>query len=278
MNDRHTLDGLMHCLHNHGLDDFMYRACVVETERHINVALDRVRYIGLQYNPEGEEKIMVELRAIRQSLNRLYRCIEENKTHERTFNRARHVSTERNHCERRCFHELGEQVRGLEQTVIRDMKVNMMTISTRDVANSLKLTEASHQQTRSMAVLTWLMMFYAPLSFAAAIFGMNLKQLNGDGSILSISNFLVVASALLTATICFAVALAMVSRVARKRDCSTMQLLWPSKALSRARWSCYHGYLNCKAAIWKVWAALWWWDRSKPDNAPSPKLEPKQAV
>lgn len=230
LNDKHTCEALMYCLQQHGLDDFLYRASAVETERHINAALERVRFISLQEIPDGESEIMAQLRNIRQALNRLYRCIEENKTHERAFQRTNHsASSNGSHCERNYFHRLANQVRDLEQTVLRDMKVLMMTMSTRDVANSLKLTEATHQQTRSMAILTWLMMFYAPLSFAAGIFGTNLQQLNDSG--LPISNFLIVSLSLLGGTACFALSCGYLVHRARSRHSTVLQLLWPSSAL-----------------------------------------------
>lgn len=239
MNERYTTEALMFCLHQHGLDDFLYRACVVETERHINVAFERVRFIGLQDISDGEEEIMRQLRDVRQALNRLYRCIEENKTHERASSRAKHANIKAvDHCERNYFHGLADQVRDLEQTVLRDMKVLMMTMNTRDISNNLALTEATHRQSRSMTLLTWLMMVYAPLSCAAGVFGMNLRQLNDSG--LEFWWFVGVAFVLLGATMAFALTCHCVDRAAHARNRSAFAVItsfdWTSRLkLTRRR-------------------------------------------
>lgn len=78
----------------------------------------------------------------------------------------------------------------------------MLTMNTRDVANSLGLIEACHHQTRSMTILTWLMIVYAPLSFAAGIFGMNLAPVKD--SKLEVTAFYTVAFSLFGATVVIA--------------------------------------------------------------------------
>lgn len=128
LGDKYTAEALMHCLQNNGIDDFMYKAGVFECQRHLNAAMSRIKFISLQDIPRGEETIMKQLRDARQALNRLYRCVEENKSHERAYERSHGAGMPKgSHSDRMHFHQLSKEIRDLEQTVLRDMKVLMMT-------------------------------------------------------------------------------------------------------------------------------------------------------
>lgn len=177
--NKHTGGSLLQCLEDHGVDDFLYKASVFECQRHLNAFRARINSISFPEDDESENDIKNQLYHIRLALNRLYRCIEKNRSHERAYARLRQSSkAEHHHCDRDFFAELETEVLKLDKSVLRTMEWLSTTMSIKDSSESLRLTATTMKQTQSMALLTRLAFVYAPLTFTTGIFGMNLQQIN----------------------------------------------------------------------------------------------------
>ena len=210
MGDEHTRKSLLACLHNHGIDDFLYKASIFECQKQLNDISQRINYLKFLDIPMHETAIMIQLRIAQQALNRLYRCVKENQSHERAFIRYKDVATTISSCcERDQYYALAKEATEIDETALRAMSTLHMNIAIRDSANSLA-------QAQSTTRLTWLVFCYAPLSLATSIFGMNLKQINNTG--LPLSRFFEVLLGILAITLGFVLCYRRFDRALRARN------------------------------------------------------------
>ena len=166
---------LINCLQFHGIDEFLRKASVYECEAHVNTASEDMRRFRPIKTPEERSTAMTELGDARRALKWLHRCVQENKNVERAFDRFNKLSADtKRHRERTLFRDLADEVRELDEAVLRDVKVL-------EVAVNLILDQGTNRQASYMIVLTVLMALYASLSLAASVFGMNIQELNGTG-------------------------------------------------------------------------------------------------
>lgn len=187
---------LMAALNTHGVDELFYKAAFLECERHLVLLAQEIEDIGRNEICVGGMGTNQRLHDIRRVLHRLKVCVQENRAQEVRVARASSLrATGSDMRVREEFQSLVLMVKDLEMSLVQAFQLLMSTMSVKEMRDSLEQTRATHEQTRSMNVLTRLAVFYAPLSFAASIFGMNTREINDSAP--SLETFGIVAVAIL---------------------------------------------------------------------------------
>ncbi|TDL18741.1 hypothetical protein BD410DRAFT_792924 [Rickenella mellea] len=127
---------------------------------------------------------------------------------------------------------------------LRDMQDNRLknvidlafaTVNIEDSRDMKKLTEATMRDSAAMKQISYLTMIFLPAGFAAGVFGMNVKEINGSGSLWTLPHYILTSVILTCLSVWVIVAFQQESRFHEDKTAGFWaRLMWPFMYVSRS--------------------------------------------
>lgn len=177
--DRTDRESLLKGMDAGGIDDFLYKASVMECDYSLIVLAQEVKRFRYQDICYGGMGVNEKLFNVRKVLHRLKTCVDENLAYEEKYQShpaANNAAGEK--ILRRDFSRLATRIAHYEESLQWSLNQLMTTMNFRNNVAGFRHMEATSQQTQSMNILSSMASMYVPLTCATGIFGMNLKEIN----------------------------------------------------------------------------------------------------
>lgn len=192
---------LLNSLKRGDIDEFLYQTCVMETEKELwsfSAEIDEIAKLQTSLDSESRAEAAERLKGLQQALTRFHVSLAQNQQYEDGLVRALSVGlTKSRH--RSEFKRLaawaGELDRSLKSAFDRSMLIRM-TAGAEESRQEVKMLSERLASTNEHAhALTHLAFVYVPLTFAAGMIGMSLKDTHGSKVAFSVFGALAIAIA-----------------------------------------------------------------------------------